>query len=514
MGPIARHLLLTALVLSFVTAAAAQTRPDRPVVLVPGILGSKLCTASGEVVWGTVKSLWNFDRLELEQSGRLDPCGLVTEVQVFGPLYSIKAYDSLLKSLQAIGYTLGKDLLIFDYDWRQSNYDTAELLAKFIETNRQAGRISTSFDIISHSMGGIVTRIYLQNNSEHLVHKVIYLATPFLGSGTTFGTLSEGWGTIENAMAGGKERIREVMLSFSGFLELLPRFERCCYERARPGAEPRYINVFSADEWKALGWLPSKIANDAGRFALFGKKLERAASLSQLLQSPSPGITEVRFAGDAHPTNSYMGMFSAATTPDPQNWIFTRGLGDGTVPAWSAARKPKFDNLEGALVSFAEHATIFDDKWVIKELERELTAIGEVHRQPIAGSGHPTISAIVDGIQRNWTIKSLELRPMQSYIFAGEKIEGSAIVQFEGDTPGLKLGSIGLKIVSGSDLTSQFPTAEQTSSDDLANSRLVYRFESSSAGFDEGALELILTIPDASEEARAFARIVVGKPPH
>jgi hypothetical protein len=113
------RILLGAIVFFFVAAAAAQPpTPNRPVVLIPGILGTKLCNSSGEVVWGTAKSLWNFDRLELGDSSKetLQKCGLIDEVQIFGPLFSVKQYSSLLSTLEALNYTQGKDLLIFDYD--------------------------------------------------------------------------------------------------------------------------------------------------------------------------------------------------------------------------------------------------------------------------------------------------------------------------------------------------------------------------------------------------------------
>jgi hypothetical protein len=44
-----------------VTAAETVQRP----VVVAGILGSKLCTGTGEVVWGSGNSLKNLARLEL-----------------------------------------------------------------------------------------------------------------------------------------------------------------------------------------------------------------------------------------------------------------------------------------------------------------------------------------------------------------------------------------------------------------------------------------------------------------
>src|SRR5215813_8706242 len=202
-----------------ISATSVSAAVQRPVVVVPGILGSRLCAAADEIVWGSGSSLSKFARLQLngDKPENLEPCGLIDKIEVLGPLYSIKAYTALLQHLKAIGFE-GNNLHLFDYDWRQSNFDTAQKLKKFIEDRRKDGRLPGQFDIIAHSMGGIVTRIYLDKNPDAPVNKVLYFGTPFLGAANTLGTLSEGWGSVANWLTGGMEKIREVVTSFPGFL--------------------------------------------------------------------------------------------------------------------------------------------------------------------------------------------------------------------------------------------------------------------------------------------------------
>ena len=509
-----RFVLSALAICAYASTGCAEETVQRPLVIVPGILGSKLCTPSGGIVWGTASSLWNFSRLQLdEEEGRnLRPCGLVEEVQILGPLYSVKAYGPLINSLKEMGFEVGQNLFIFDYDWRRSNIDTANLFKEFISSKKRANEIPDSFDIIAHSMGGIVTRLYLESDSTNKVNKVIYLGTPFLGSANTLGTLSEGWGAIENTMAGGKEKIREVALSFPALLEILPRYEQCCYVK-KFNKTNTYIDVFSADQWVQLGWLPMPIANDSSRLERFREQLARAKTLTDTLKTPATRVLEVKFAGDPHPTRTFLGMLPGATRPSATNWIFSKEIGDGTVPSWSAARNASLNSLQGSLVSFSEHATIFDDRWVVGELRRELLSITPINRQPIDGSGHPVFSAIIDGIQRAWTIRSIEFRPNQPYLIAPDKIEAVATISFERGVPGLRRGSVVPKVIAQQgDLVKQLPIVEVTSANDIAQRQLVYKLEAPSTEFDDGAIELTLTIPGARADAKAAARLVLKNP--
>ena len=143
------------------TALSVADEPQWPVVFVPGILGSRLCDAHQNVVWGTRSSFSNFAQLELDvpSNPALHPCGLVDEIQILGSLWTHNTYKSWMAGLADIGFSTEKgNLFIFAYDWRLSNFENAKRLDTFVVQNIGSGR---KFDIVAHSMGGIVSRIYL-----------------------------------------------------------------------------------------------------------------------------------------------------------------------------------------------------------------------------------------------------------------------------------------------------------------------------------------------------------------
>ena len=162
---------------------------------------------SNNVIWGNVTSLNHFADLELDSASpkpALLPCGLVDEIQIPGSLWTHNTYKSWLKGLADIGFSADKkNLFIFDYDWRLSNFDNTGRLDEFVTKN--VGQ-DTKFDLVVHSMGGIVSRIYLdQYRSARSVTQIIYLGSPFLGSMNTFGTIKEGWGWPFTNLAGGQD---------------------------------------------------------------------------------------------------------------------------------------------------------------------------------------------------------------------------------------------------------------------------------------------------------------------
>lgn len=135
----------------FITSAVAA--PQKPVAFVPGILGSKL----GDVVWGTALSLSNFAKLKRSPSGAdsIKACGLVEKVSLLGPFWAVPQYDSILSTFR-LGYVEGTSAFVFSYDWRQSNFDSANALQDFIERPPQLR--SGNLDVVAHSMRGIVSR--------------------------------------------------------------------------------------------------------------------------------------------------------------------------------------------------------------------------------------------------------------------------------------------------------------------------------------------------------------------
>ncbi|MFH1822421.1 MAG: right-handed parallel beta-helix repeat-containing protein [Patescibacteria group bacterium] len=129
-------------------ACVPELDPDEPepVIIVPGIMGS-----------------W-------EKHGQW----------VIDPI--LHTYDNLIEAMVQAGYVLGENLFLFPYDWRSNNVLTAGLLKdKIEEVKAQTG--SEKIDIIAHSMGGLVSRYYVQSNEyENDVDQLILLDTPHQGA--------------------------------------------------------------------------------------------------------------------------------------------------------------------------------------------------------------------------------------------------------------------------------------------------------------------------------------------
>src|SRR4029078_1803506 len=89
--------------------AAPDRRPDRPVVFIPGMVGSKICErASGKVIWGDRGSLFNFAQLELPVAYDPDKlphtaCGIIHSVAILGP-WRVHQYDDLFSTLEKLGF--------------------------------------------------------------------------------------------------------------------------------------------------------------------------------------------------------------------------------------------------------------------------------------------------------------------------------------------------------------------------------------------------------------------------
>jgi hypothetical protein len=121
-----------------------------------------------------------------------------------------------------------------------------------------------------------------------------------------------------------------------------------------------------ASFWKSQGWLPSEYqGGDA--FKALQDAMDRAKDLHQLVAKALPSeVQQVFFAGDLISTKLY--LYVDPSKPSWDHWSYSNSVGDGTVPIWSAAPA----GISTSLPSFSDHATIFDDQYVVDTLKRLL----------------------------------------------------------------------------------------------------------------------------------------------
>lgn len=355
--------------------SAQHHGPERnPVIIIPGILGSKLVDPdSGRVVWGAFGGGGanpqdpdgaRLVALPMRPGATLDELtdtvvadGVLEKIRVklIGLPIQLQAYFEILRTLGAGGYRdesfavedidYGEGHITcfqFAYDFRRDNVENARRLHEFIvekraylmaESRRRYGTADPDlkFDVIAHSMGGLLLRYYLRFGDADLpadgsLPPVTWAGARHVARAVLIGTPNAGAvGPLLNLVEGRK------------FGPIGPR-----YDAAILGTHPamyqllarvRHGSLASHDEptggldfmdpalWEEHGWglvdpgedlvleilLPEQNAAERRAIARdhLRKSLERARQLHAALDQPAspPAATELYLmAGDAVPT--------------------------------------------------------------------------------------------------------------------------------------------------------------------------------------------------------------------
>ena len=287
----------------YLEAANASADTRRPVIVIPGIMGSKLETEAGTKVWGAfTRGAVDPDypdgarTFALPMQNGIPLSQLVDDVAAtevldvlvadIGPLTGLDfaAYIGILNVLNVGGFrdrSLGASGAIdygglhytcyqFPYDWRRDVSESAVELARFVEESQNAVRAARNLapftevkiDVVAHSMGGLVLRYYLRYGAQPLpadgslpeltwegaknVAHAIVVGTPSAGSALALEQLTEGL----NLHPLFPNYRPSVLGTFPSIYQLLPR--------TRHGAvidqngEP--VDIFQLQTWQRFGW--------------------------------------------------------------------------------------------------------------------------------------------------------------------------------------------------------------------------------------------------------------------
>ncbi len=323
--------------------------PERPLVFVPGMLGSMLCRPGVEgeetVVWGTVDAMGQFPTLAVDPAANdVEPCGLIREISYLG-IFTQTVYGPFVDRLKAAGYRDGETLFVFDYDWRLSVFDNAAQLAAFVDEKIPgAGKI----DIVGHSMGGLVARTYaMDEGGADRIARLVSAGSPWRGSVQVFQLLQSGWG-LANLMMGGLEGFRRTIISFPSTFEMIPHYDGCC--GGEPGSSS--FDVTSPDAWTALHW--AGIEKDG--LPDLAEVEARQAKLRTIVTAPLPAtIEEALIIGVDQRTPQHYELQSGSG--EAQLSVRTSWEGDGTVMRDSALLAERIIYP----TSFATHDAILSD---------------------------------------------------------------------------------------------------------------------------------------------------------
>src|SRR6476646_1796596 len=158
----------------------------RPVIVIPGILGSELINSkTGDVVWPSAfrssdDGLPMTPNLE-DNRDDLVPGKIIETVRLARALPEVYVYRDLLEALRHYaGYREGDwnnpgtdggqdTFYVFAYDWRKDNVENAMELIRRIERLKESLRQpNLKFNVIAHSMGGLIARYAAMYGNQDL----------------------------------------------------------------------------------------------------------------------------------------------------------------------------------------------------------------------------------------------------------------------------------------------------------------------------------------------------------
>ncbi|MGB7201380.1 MAG: hypothetical protein WBD16_03830 [Pyrinomonadaceae bacterium] len=301
--------ILRLCVLVAVSGPALLAQGKNPVILIPGLSGSELRhSETKERVWfKTFRSKSEDLRLPLQADStkmhdKLIATDVLREVKL-GIFPGVDIYGGFIKAMQLRGgYTEEKfdapsadgyqdSLYVFAYDWRLDNVGNARLLLQKLDALRKHfNKPNLKFDIVAHSMGGIISRYAAMYGDAEVLNgkdkfqptwagsryfdKIILIGTPNEGAANALNSLVNGFaiGGMRIDLPFVQDTSKYLVFSVPTSFQLLPA----------PGSlrvfddrlEPLEIDLYDTKTWKKYGW---DVTNDKDFPSEFSLPEQKAA---------------------------------------------------------------------------------------------------------------------------------------------------------------------------------------------------------------------------------------------
>ncbi len=344
----------------------SREHPDLPAtVILPGIMGSRLERPDGTAAWLNVGNVFGHHDLRLPptlplQSSRdaLRPFGLVGVDALIPRLFGFTEYADLLGVLKGAGFhrnerstgARGAIFHVFTYDWRRDLVESAGRLGEYLDALAKArGEKDARFNIIGHSMGGLVARYYLRYGDAEpggpvtwagarRISQLILVATPSAGSIFSLNAALNGnpVGMSNTTLAA------RVIAHMPAIYQLMP--PKGTTPLINGKGEPLDVDLHDPATWERFGWgawAPGGEDNNELERAFISALLERAGAFHQALaqtpETPCP-IPVTVLGGDCLQTLAraraperpgQRPRFGARTASDAETMF---EAGDGRVP--------------------------------------------------------------------------------------------------------------------------------------------------------------------------------------
>lgn len=336
------------------------------VVLLPGILGSVL-RKEGADVWGLsggvfARALWHFgenitdlaipqDKLDREDyDDGVTATRLLPDTHLVPYFWKVDGYSYVAQTLQrSLNLKSGQNYFEFPYDWRRDNRVAArrlkELSGKWLDAQRRAGAKDPKLILIAHSMGGLVSRYFLEVlEGWRDTRMLITFATPFRGSVNALNFISNG--LIKRVGPLKLLDLSHMLRSFPSAYQLLPIY--ACYD---PNGDGNYLHLD-----KATGIPNLDARRVAGAFAFHDEINKAVEAHMDDEEYRDKGYRTFPIVGTSQPTFQ-SAVWNGEAVEVLQEFYGKDDGGDGTVPRGSATPLEMKDQ-QMAVFAAEQHASL------------------------------------------------------------------------------------------------------------------------------------------------------------